>query len=617
MAKRTFLADIDLAQNQLLFPKIHSLGTAPSGPVEGQMYFNTTSKILFVYNNTDWIDALQQDSTASATALSVGTNNTTTLAITSDGGVDDVSLPAASSSLAGILTSAKFDEIVANTAKTSDINHNVSTNLSEGTASNTSVVVNSSDGTNATLLAASTSRAGLLTKVGFDAITANTAKTSDINHNVTTNLSTTSSTTNNVVVSSDGTNATLTAASTSKAGLMTKAIFDEHVVNNAKTSNVAETVTSLELAANILTYTDEDGTETDLNLALYLDDSNLARLTSGSLNSATGIATFTRDDASTFTIDMSAFLDAITLNNTLTSTSTTQGLTANQGKVLKDLIDALVTSTGSNTGDEPAASTTVAGITEYATISETNTGTSITRSVTPDGLDGWTGSAQINKVGNITTGTWNGDVITNSNLASVNGVVTNGTHSGTNTGDQSLSGLGGVASNTSITAGTKTKITYDAKGLVTAGTNATTADIAESNDKNYVSNDESTAVGNLSGTNSGDEPLASSTVKGIVELATNAETSTGTDTSRAVTPASLSSLGYASGTVKKTQVDCAASTTTTVTHALGQYVNVNVYRKLTPFDQVEAQVTSTNSTTVVVTFNVAPTAAEYVIVVQG
>ena len=62
---------------------------------------------------------------------------------------------------------------------------------------------------------------------------------------------------------------------------------------------------------------------------------NLARLTSGSIDGSTGIATFTRDDATTFTIDMSAFLDAITLNNTLTSTSTTEGLTAAQGKVLK------------------------------------------------------------------------------------------------------------------------------------------------------------------------------------------------------------------------------------------------------------------------------------------
>lgn len=43
-----------------------------------------------------------------------------------------------------------------------------------------------------------------------------------------------------------------------------------------------------------------------------------------------------------------------------------------------------------------------------------------------------------------------------------------------------------VDKNTAITAGTKTKITYDAKGLVTAGTDATTADIADSSDKRYV-----------------------------------------------------------------------------------------------------------------------------------
>jgi len=105
----------------------------------------------------------------------------------------------------------------------------------------------------------------------------------------------------------------------------------------------SETVTSLGLSSNILTYTDENGSDTDIDLSLYLDDSNLARLTSGSINGSTGLATFTRDDSTTFTIDMSAFLDGITVNNTLTSTSTTEGLSAAQGKVLKDLIDALPT----------------------------------------------------------------------------------------------------------------------------------------------------------------------------------------------------------------------------------------------------------------------------------
>ncbi len=95
--------------------------------------------------------------------------------------------------------------------------------------------------------------------------------------------------------------------------------------------------------------------------------------------------------------------------------------------------------------------------------------------------------------------------------------ITNlGNLSGTNTGDQTLSGLGGVATNTAITAGTHTKITYDAKGLVTAGVNATTADIASSTDKRYVTDAELTVIGNTSGTNTGDQNIS-----GITTNATN------------------------------------------------------------------------------------------------
>jgi len=59
--------------------------------------------------------------------------------------------------------------------------------------------------------------------------------------------------------------------------------------------------------------------------------------------------------------------------------------------------------------------------------------------------------------------------------------------------------------NVSITGATKTKITYDADGLVTSGTDATTADIADSADKRYTTDAEKTKLANLSGTNSGDE----------------------------------------------------------------------------------------------------------------
>ena len=66
-----------------------------------------------------------------------------------------------------------------------------------------------------------------------------------------------------------------------------------------------------------------------------------------------------------------------------------------------------------------------------------------------------------------------------------------------------------VDENTPITGATKTKITYDSKGLVTSGDDATTADIADSINKRYVSDAQLTILGNTSGTNTGDETKSS------------------------------------------------------------------------------------------------------------
>ena len=103
-----------------------------------------------------------------STALSTGTVSTTTYGITSDGGTDDIIIAAATTSAAGVMTKAKFDEVVANNAKVT----NVSTNLSLGTRAATTMDVNSSDGSNVTLLSASTTEAGLMTDTQFDKLAA-------------------------------------------------------------------------------------------------------------------------------------------------------------------------------------------------------------------------------------------------------------------------------------------------------------------------------------------------------------------------------------------------------------------------------------------------------------
>ena len=111
----------------------------------------------------------------------------------------------------------------------------------------------------------------------------------------------------------------------------------------------SETTTTLSINGNILTYTDEDGTATNIDLSLYIDDTNLARLTSGSL-AANGIATFTRDDASTFTIDFSQFFDDTNLSRidsanfangtlTLTRTDASTAATVNlDGRYLQNFV---------------------------------------------------------------------------------------------------------------------------------------------------------------------------------------------------------------------------------------------------------------------------------------
>lgn len=68
-----------------------------------------------------------------------------------------------------------------------------------------------------------------------------------------------------------------------------------------------------------------------------------------------------------------------------------------------------------------------------------------------------------------------------------------------------------LTANSPITGATKTKVTYDSKGLVTSGADATTADIADSTDKRYVTDAQQTVITNTSGTNTGDE--TTSTIK--------------------------------------------------------------------------------------------------------
>ena len=385
MAVIKHLVDLDLQKNQLLNAVVQNLAVAPSTPNEGQIYWSTADDTLYVWNEdgSTWID-LGSDGITNLSYTAAVSNGT----VVSSSGTN-ATIPLADGTNAGLFTAAEKTKLAAIEASaTADQNASEVVSSASGNlvATNVQSALEELQGDIDTNTSSISTNAGNITSNDSD-IAANAAAIAALDTNTVTNITIVEGASTVEVQSSDGSNDSIAAATTSLAGVMTAA--DKTKLNGIATGaqvNVAETVTSLGLAANILKYTDEDGTETDLDLSLYLDDTNLARLTSGSLNASTGLATFTRDDASTFTIDMSAFLDAITLNNTLTSTSTTEGLTAAQGKVLKDLIDGINTSTGTNTGDEPDASTSVKGIIEVATQTEVNNGTAGSRAVIPSTL---------------------------------------------------------------------------------------------------------------------------------------------------------------------------------------------------------------------------------------
>jgi hypothetical protein len=69
-------------------------------------------------------------------------------------------------------------------------------------------------------------------------------------------------------------------------------------------TGVTDTLTSISYATNTISYVDEAGNTTNIDLSSLLDDTNLARITVGTFDINTGVLSLVRDDSSSVTVDL-------------------------------------------------------------------------------------------------------------------------------------------------------------------------------------------------------------------------------------------------------------------------------------------------------------------------
>ena len=191
------------------------------------------------------------------------------------------------------------------------------------------------------------------------------------------------------------------------------------------------------------------------------------------------------------------------------TTSLTPSLVIGAGKVVNSMLATGIDAT-KIVGILPISTipTTLTGITSVngLQLNSLPTGFSITGGTTPKTFT-VTDNAS---VAGTNTGDQTAVTVSINPITGITGTTVQGalaeikSQSNTNTADLSAK----LTANSAITGATHTKITYDAKGLVTTGVDATTADISESPNKKYVTDSQSTMLSNTSGNNTGDQTLS-------------------------------------------------------------------------------------------------------------
>lgn len=145
MAKKNFLIDIDLNQNALLNAKIQNQSSAPSTPVLGQIYFDTTLDQFGVYTASSWVylDA--------GNINDILGDNTSSIQVSITNNVATISQLAATSAQNGYMSSSdksKLDNATPNATGNTIVERNSTGGIDVNQISIINTPVNQTDGVN-------------------------------------------------------------------------------------------------------------------------------------------------------------------------------------------------------------------------------------------------------------------------------------------------------------------------------------------------------------------------------------------------------------------------------------------------------------------------------------